>query len=346
MTAAVDVNAQRDALIGRLTEASAGMFRIYTTYLGDQLGLYAALAICGACTCSQLARETGTVERYVREWLEQQTVIGILTVDDPNAPSTERRYQLPPGHAEVLAERDNINYLALLAQLMVGTVQPISRVLDAFRTGAGVPFGDFGSDMLHGQSGLNRNAFLQLLGQEWLPKVPDVHDRLGSDPPARLAEIGCGAGWASIGLARAYPRVSIDGFDMDESSIALAQANANATGLRDRVQFTMQDASQVQSDGDYDLVLAFECIHDMADPVGALRMMRRLAAPGGAVIVMDVRRSQRGHRVVHVRLQRAALLTRAYGGATIRGNRNRHTTGHVSGVRATSRVPRDRGAPD
>jgi ubiquinone/menaquinone biosynthesis C-methylase UbiE len=152
-----------------------------------------------------------------------------------------------------------------------------------------VPFGDVGSDMLHGQAGLNRNAFLQLLGQEWLPKVPDVHDRLGSDPPARVAEIGCGAGWASIALARAYPRVSIDGFDLDYASIALAQANANATELRDRVRFTMQDASQVQGDGDYDLVLAFECIHDMADPVGALRIMRRLAAPGGVVIVMDER---------------------------------------------------------
>src|SRR5690349_18124648 len=159
MTAALEVNAQRDALIGRLTEASAGMFHIYTTYLGDQLGLYAMLASWGACTSSQLARETGTVERYVPEWLEQQTAIGILTVDDPNGPPTERCYQLPPGHAEVLAERDNINYLAPLAQLMLGTVQPISRVLDAFRTGAGVPFGDFGSDMLHGQAGLNRNAF-------------------------------------------------------------------------------------------------------------------------------------------------------------------------------------------
>jgi hypothetical protein len=125
MTAALHVNAQRDALIGRLTAGSAGMFHIYTTYPGDQLGLYAVLASCGACTSSQLARDTGTVERYVREWLEQQTVIGILTVDDANAPSTEGRYQLPPGHAEVLAERENINYLAPLAQLMVGTVQPI-----------------------------------------------------------------------------------------------------------------------------------------------------------------------------------------------------------------------------
>jgi cyclopropane fatty-acyl-phospholipid synthase-like methyltransferase len=79
-------------------------------------------------------------------------------------------------------------------------------------------------------------------------------------------------GWASIALGRAYPRVSIDGFDLDESSIALAQADANATGLPDRVRFTMQDASQVQGDGDYDLMLAFECIHDIADPVGALRM--------------------------------------------------------------------------
>jgi SAM-dependent methyltransferase len=265
------------------------MFDIYTTYIGDRLGLYNALSRAGACTSAELARRTGTHERYVREWLEQQTVIGTLNVDKPGAPAAERRYQLPAGHAEVLVERDDPNYLAPLAQLMVGTVQPIALVLEAFRTSGGVPFGHYGTDMREGQGGLNRNAFLQLLGQEWLPKVAAVHARLGSDPPARVAEIGSGAGWASIAVALAYPRVRVDGFDLDQPSIALAQANAEQMNVADRVRFVAADAAHLEAAEGYDLVLAFECIHDMADPVGALETMRKLARPGGAVIVMDER---------------------------------------------------------
>src|SRR5437773_820203 len=124
--------------------ASAGMFDIYTTYLGDRLGLYRALAAAGTCTAAELAARTDTSERYVREWLEQQTVIGTLRVDDAVAAESDRHYQLPAGHAEVLVDRDSLNYLAPLAQLMVGTVSPLSAILEAFRSGAGVPFEAYG----------------------------------------------------------------------------------------------------------------------------------------------------------------------------------------------------------
>src|SRR5262245_22463440 len=115
-----DANRERDALVGRLMQASAGMFDIYTTYLGDRLGLYRALAAAGRCTASGLAAQTGASERYVREWLEQQAVIGTLRVDDAGAAASDRRYHLPAGHAEVLVDRDSLSYLAPLAQLMVG----------------------------------------------------------------------------------------------------------------------------------------------------------------------------------------------------------------------------------
>ena len=226
----------------------------------------------------------------MREWLEQQTVIGTLRVDDPAAAPEMRRYHLPAGHAEVLAERDSPSYLAPLAQLMVGTVRPLPALLDAFRTGGGVPFGEYGPDMREGQGGLNRVAFLRQLGQEWLPLVPDLHDRLlCADPPARVADIGCGAGWASIGIARAYPTVLVDGFDLDAPSVALAQENAREAGVADRVRFAVRDAADASLAGRYNLVAAFECIHDMADPVGALRAMRALAGERGAVVVMDER---------------------------------------------------------
>jgi hypothetical protein len=156
--------------------------------------------------------------------LEQQTVVGTLHVDDASALRAERRYCLPGGHAEVLVDQTARSYLAPLAQLMVGTVRPLDAVVEAFRSGRGVPFEDYGSDMREGEGGLNRVAYLEQLGKEWLPSIPDVQARLLADPPARVADIGCGLGWASIGLARAYPKLHVDGFDIDAPSIDGARA--------------------------------------------------------------------------------------------------------------------------
>jgi 2-polyprenyl-3-methyl-5-hydroxy-6-metoxy-1,4-benzoquinol methylase len=284
-----DADQKRDALVERLMQSTAGVFDVFTTYLGERLGLYRALAVDGPSTMAELAARTGTHERYVREWLEQQTVVGILEVNDPAADPAERRYRLPAGHDEVLTERDSANYMVPVIQAMVGTVSPISTVLDAFRTGAGVPFAQYGSDLREGQGGFNRAAFLQQLGQEWLPAVPDVHARLSATPHARVADIGCGAGWSSIGIAHAYPDVRVDGFDLDAPSVAWASENAREHGVADRVSFAVRDATDASLAGRYDLVVAFECIHDMADPVAVLRAMRALAGERGAVIVMDER---------------------------------------------------------
>jgi 2-polyprenyl-3-methyl-5-hydroxy-6-metoxy-1,4-benzoquinol methylase len=131
--------------------------------------------------------------------------------------------------------------------------------------------------------------FLKQLGTEWLPAVPDIHARLMAAPPARIADLGCGAGWSSIGMAQSYPNVLVDGFDLDDASIALARANAQTAGLADRVTFTARDAGDPQLAGCYDLVTAFECVHDMSQPVGALKAMRQLAGHAGAVLVVDER---------------------------------------------------------
>jgi hypothetical protein len=198
---------QRDAFVERLLHSTAGLFDIFTVYIGDQLGFYRALANGEAITSVELAKRTGAQERYVREWLEQQTVTGVLEVENPDAEATARRFRLPAPHAEVLAERNSLNYLAPLSQLAVGAAQPIHAVLEAFRNGGGVPYADYGADLREGQGNMNRAMFLQELGQVWLPGVPDVHARLQADPPARVADIGCGVGWSSIGLAQAYPNV-------------------------------------------------------------------------------------------------------------------------------------------
>ena len=281
--------ARRDALVERLLASAAGVFAVFSIYLGDRLGYYQDLAQQGASTSTELATRTSTHERYAREWLEQQTVAGILEVEDAAVDAAARRFRLPPGHAEVLTDRDSLNYLTPLAQLLVGATRPLDAVLHAYRTGGGVPYGAYGVDLREGQAAMNRTMFLQQLGHEWLPALPDLHARLHADPPARVADIGCGAGWSSIGIAQAYATVQVDGYDLDPPSVDLARSNAAAVGLSERVQFHIRDASDPALAGQYDLVTALECVHDLSDPVGALRAMRTLARDDGTVLIVDER---------------------------------------------------------
>jgi hypothetical protein len=202
-----------------------GAFNVFAVHIGDRLGLYRALADSPGLTPAALAERIGTQERYVREWLEHQAAACMLEVEEAGNGKRERRFRLPPGRAEVLTDRDSLNYMAPLAQLVVGSAYPIDKLLEVYRQGGGVPFSGYGANMREGQASMNRAIFLQQLGNEWLPAVPDVHARLQADPPARVADIGCGAGWSCIGIAQSYPKVQVDGFDMDEASVKLANNN-------------------------------------------------------------------------------------------------------------------------
>ncbi len=284
-----DEIAQRDAFVERLLKSSEGVFDIFSIYLGEKLGLYEALARFGPATSTDLAQRTSTHERYIREWLEQQTVAGILTVENASTPALERRYALPAGHAEALTDTESLNYLAPLAQLLVGATRPLDALIHAYQHGGGVPYSAYGEDLVEGQATMNRAMFLQLLPHEWLTALSDVHARLQADPSARVADIGCGAGWSSIGMAQAYPTISVDGYDLDTASIERARAHAREAGVNDRVAFHVHDASDPALAGQYDLVTAFECVHDMSRPVEALAAMRRLAGDRGTVLIVDER---------------------------------------------------------
>jgi SAM-dependent methyltransferase len=281
--------AQRDTFVERILDAAGGAFVIFTLHIGYRLGLYQALATADSMTSVQLAAQTNTHERYVREWLEQQTVVGILEVENPEAAPTSRRFRLSPAHAEVLTDIDSPNYVLPLAPMIAGAVRPIEQLLRAFRNGNGVPYSQYGTDFLEGQGAINRVTFLQDLPQEWLPAIPDIHARLQADPPARVADIGMGAGWSSIGIAQNYPRAIVDGFDLDAPSVELARQNARKAGLNGEVNFHVRDAGDPSLAGKYDLVMALECIHDVADPVAVLSKMRQLAGEKGAVIIADER---------------------------------------------------------
>jgi SAM-dependent methyltransferase len=281
--------AQRDALAERLFGAALGAYELFTVHLGDRLGYYRALTERGDLTTTELAEATGTDERYAREWLEQQAVAGILEVDDPETAADERRYRLPAAHAEVLVDQDSLAHVTPMARYGVSFAQTLPAIEDAFRTGGGVAWEDFGSLAREAQGDVNRPLFTNLLGSEWLPSIADVHERLLADPPARVADVACGAGWSSIAIARAYPKVSVDGFDLDEESVALARQNVGGTDVADRVNVQVRDAGDPALAGSYQLVTVFEALHDMSRPVEVLRALRGLAAEEGAVIVMDER---------------------------------------------------------
>ena len=189
----------------------------------------------------------------------------------------------------MLADPDSVAYMTPIARFATASGRFIVRIADAYRTGDGVSWEDLGDEAREAQAGANRPLFLHRLGQEMLPQAPDLHARL--QRAARVADVGCGYGWSSIGLARAYPGVTVDGYDVDEPSVVAARRNATEAGVADRLTFSTADVGALTDDqtGSYDAVFAFECVHDMSDPVSVLAAMRRMVADDGVVVVMDER---------------------------------------------------------
>jgi SAM-dependent methyltransferase len=171
-----------------------------------------------------------------------------------------------------------------LTRLFAASARALPELMEAYRDGGGVSWEQLGDDARAGQADMNRPWYEHELAPA-LEKAPEVHKRLAA-PGATVADIGCGAGWSTIALARAYPSATVRGLDVDEPSIAMARENAERAGLGDRVTFEHVDAS-TQPERTYDVVFAFECIHDMPRPVDVLRTARESLADGGFMVVMD-----------------------------------------------------------
>jgi 2-polyprenyl-3-methyl-5-hydroxy-6-metoxy-1,4-benzoquinol methylase len=273
-----------DVLADRLFHDMIGALELFTVYLGERLGLYRALDRDGPATSAELAGRTGTAERYVREWLEHHAASGLLEVDDPAADALARRYRLPPRYVPVLADPEDVRYRAFNGVEIVRAARWLAPLAEAFRTGDAPPPLPWAPE---GRAEYNRPAFLNLLGTRWLPAIADVDQRLRREPPARVADLACGAGWSSIAIAQAYPMVRVDGFDLDPDVIAAAHRNAEQAGVSARVTFAVTDASGPGISGRFDLVTIFEALHDMSRPTDALRTARRLLTPSGSVVIAD-----------------------------------------------------------
>jgi predicted O-methyltransferase YrrM len=272
-----------DAFAERVFGSVLGAFEILSIYVGERMGWYAALAEAGPLTPDELAERTGCQERYAREWLEQQAVYGILTAaGDP----PERTFTLPAGVEEVLLDGRSLAYLGALPRMFAAAGMAMPQLLDAYRNGGGVSWDDLGDDARESQAALNRPWFEARLSGA-LAEVSDVHAILAR-PHARIADVGCGAGWSTIGLARAYPNARFEGLDVDGPSIEMARRNAAEAGVADRVVFHHVGGEHLATMPDqFDAAFALECVHDMPYPVEVLAAMRQAVRDDGAVIVVD-----------------------------------------------------------
>lgn len=277
-----------DAVAERLLQGTLAFTEFLSIHLGLELGLYDALQGAGATTSAQLARRTGVAERYAREWLEHQTVAGYLVCVDPTAEAEAREFELPSGVATALLDPTSDAYLGPLAHAAGGAAAVIREVATAYRTGGGVAFGDYGHELRHGLAALNGASYDGQMGA-WLATMPDVDARLRSAHAPRILDVGCGTGRSTLALARLYPSATVRGVDMDADSIAEAREAAARAGMAHRVTFQLADATSVVAEDPYDLVTVFEALHDMGDPVGALRAMHAAVAADAAVYVVDER---------------------------------------------------------
>lgn len=275
-----------ESLDERIVESTTATLEMYAVHLGRALGLYTALADGGALTAAGLADAAGIDARYAREWLEQQAVAAYLGVDDPHRSADDRHYSIPVSHVAALLSADDPAHVAPLADMVAGIGAVLPEVVDAYRSGGGVPYRNYGPHFRRGQGAVNRPPFTNDLTGTWLPAIPDLHTTLGR-AGARIADLGCGLGFSTVALAAAYPDAEVVGVDADPPSIDEARDHARRAGVRAR--FIAADAAEVAAHGPFDVVLLLESLHDLARPVGTLRAAQESLAEGGCVIVVDER---------------------------------------------------------
>jgi SAM-dependent methyltransferase len=246
-------------------------------YIGDRLGIFKAMAKGAPMTSLDIARRTHLDERYVREWASTMATAGYLDYSAADA-----TFRMNTEQAMVLAQEDNTFFTAGAFQYAVTCYRQIPRLTEAFKHGGGVPFADFGPEIVEAIERLFQAGYETWVSPQWIPAVPDVHERLSTG--GEVAEVGCGAGQCIIAVASAYANSRFFGYDADLRSIERARNKAVRSGVADRISFERIAAEDLPFVDRFDLVMAFNCVHDMARPRAALAAIRRVLKPGGAFL--------------------------------------------------------------
>jgi 2-polyprenyl-3-methyl-5-hydroxy-6-metoxy-1,4-benzoquinol methylase len=247
--------------------------------MGDKLGLYRALADSDGLTPEQLAQRTGTAERYVREWLNQQAAGGYVGYEPDGG-----RYSLAPEQAVALTQEDSPAFLPGFFQTALGSVIDSPNIVEKARSGQGFGWHEHVHDVHEGCERFFRPGYNAHLVAEWLPALEGVAEKL--ERGALVADVGCGHGASTILMAQAFPNSTFVGSDYHDGSIATARERAQQAGVADRVSFQTAAAAAYSGSG-YDLVTMFDCLHDMGDPVGAARHVRSTLAPDGTWMIVE-----------------------------------------------------------
>ncbi len=267
-----------EAFAGTVGHNLAQAYNGVLVYLGDRLGLWRALGAGEALTSAEVAARCGLAERYVREWLSAQSAAGYLTLD-----VAQGRFSLPAAHALVLADEDSPAFGAAGFEIVTAVYASADKLAHAFATGVGVGWHEHDPRLFGGVDRFFRTLYRASLVQEWLPSVPGLLDRLSAG--CRVLDVGCGLGSATLLLAEEFPASTFVGVDYHEESVRRARHSAAAAGLEGRVHFEVADAGSY--DGEYDVVFFFDAVHDMGDPVGALRHTRSRLAPDGMAVAIE-----------------------------------------------------------
>jgi SAM-dependent methyltransferase len=248
------------------------------TLLGQELGLYEAMRQLGPVTSVQLARETNTYERYVREWLNNQAAGGYVIYD-----AEAETYELPEEHAVVLIGKDSPFLMGPAYYVVNSMWKDKDKLAGAFTSGAGIGWHEHHHDLFHGIEKAYRTGYQANLNTVWIPSLGNVSEKLRAG--GRVADIGCGHGASSILMAEEFPNSAFYGFDYHQESIAVARTRAAEKGLINT--FFKQAGAENYEQGNFDLICFFDCLHDLGNPVQALQYARTKLAKDGTLLIVE-----------------------------------------------------------
>lgn len=268
-----------NAFLGRFVGDLGAAVHTGMVVIGENLGLYKALAASGPMTSAELAAKTSTDERYLREWLSSQAAGGYVTYNEDT-----NKFSLDAEQAFTLANEDSPAYLPGAFELALASLASVPRITECFRTGAGMGWGEHSDGVFQGCEKFFRPGYAANLVSSWIPSLTGVKEKL--EAGARVADIGCGKGASTRLMAKAFPKSQFFGFDYHDKSIEGARESAGREGLASRATFNVAMAKDFPGTG-YDFITVFDCLHDMGDPVGAAKHVRQVIANDGTWMIVE-----------------------------------------------------------
>lgn len=268
-----------NALLGQAVQDMGAALHAALIVIGDKLGLYRAMADGEPVTSAELAKRTGTAERYVREWLNANAASKYVEYD-----SASKTYSMTPEQALVLGLDDTPVHLPGFFHMVASCMKDEEKLVEMFRTGKGLGWHEHEKGLFEGCERFFRPNYLANLTTNWIPALDGVEEKLKRG--GRVADVGCGHGASTILMAQAYPASEFAGFDYHPASIERARKRAAEAGVADRVKFEVAYAKSFPGDG-YDLVAFFDCLHDMGDPAGAAQHVGQALAADGTWMIVE-----------------------------------------------------------